>query len=477
MKKIFFVIGLTILLTYNSKSQTTDSTILKGFSFSNDLKIVEIRKQGVRTLLNKDPDIEAKLNKDKSFKTVIDITTPSFYKIGDLYVGHTIFIEPNDKIFISLKPIKKQPGKENLIFKEFRLTTTTKFYGNITYYDELESRIGVTIKYKFEKPEAYKSRCDQAYKIAIDLLNEYKTKNAISPAFYKYALEDLKARYVLWFCEMFFAKDKKTMSDTVLNDIIKMKFTDSTMFVSSDAYSIAPPVYNYYIANSFNPKNSYQNLDKEFASIQKNYTGFMKDRLMGWQLNDYIGKNHPAFDSCYQIFLSECKNTKIEREVKNKLTAYVKPVQQNVTDIDLNVLLSRTQIQNADNKILNLLNTVSDSSITLIDCWATWCMPCRAQIPYIEEFEKQYFTKLKVVYLSFDKDELKWKTFLAQNKSIGNQYLVSSNFSSEFSTYFNLETIPRYILLSKKGIKVLNDKMPLPALTEEFEIELKKYIQ
>ena len=46
--------------------------------------------------------------------------------------------------------------------------------------------------------------------------------------------------------------------------------------------------------------------------------------------------------------------------------------------------------------------------------------------------------------------------------------LVSS--SQSIKSLLNGQTSP-------KGIKVLDDKMPLPALTEEFEVELKKYLK
>lgn len=475
MRNIPFVSWIMIILTTILKSQSLDSATLKGFYYGNEIKEFELQKQGVRTLLNKDPDVETKINEDKSFKIILNISAPSFYKIGDLYVGHTIFIEPNDRLFVSLKKRKISPGKENLISQEFDLTTTAKFFGNITFYDNLEKKIGATIKYNFEKPEDFKVKCDKAYKVAIDLLSDYRAKKVITPTFYKYASEDLKARYVLWFCEMLAIRDKTKISPTVFKNVESMKFTDSTMFVSSDPYTIAPAVYNYYIANSYNPKNTYQNLDKEFASILKGHTGFMRDRLMGWQLNDYIGKNHPAFDSCYQIFLIECKNEKIKREVKNKLTAYVAPLKKLIAG-DINILLSKTQVQNSNNKIFSLADVLSDTSITLIDCWAIWCIPCRKQMPFVREIEKKYTGKLKVVYLSFDKDELKWKTFLQNNTSPENEYLISNSFSSEFSTFFNLETIPRYILISKKGMNVLDEKMPFPALVEDFENELRKYI-
>jgi hypothetical protein len=98
-------------------------------------------------------------------------------------------------------------------------------------------------------------------------------------------------------------------------------------------------------------------------------------------------------------------------------------------------------------------------------------------MPFVDDVEKRYADKLKVVYLSFDEDDVKWNNYLMKIDYPHNQYLVDNNLDSELAKFFGIDLIPRYILISPKGTKVLNDKMPLPALTDEFEVELKKYLK
>ncbi len=139
-------------------------------------------------------------------------------------------------------------------------------------------------------------------------------------------------------------------------------------------------------------------------------------------------------------------------------------------------MLQITKVIDTNETKLNILSIFNDTIPTLIDCWATWCVPCRDQMPFIHEIEKKYEGKINVVYLSFDKDETKWKSFVKKGILKNNQYIIDNDFGSEFSRYFDIQAIPRYILLSKAGVKVLNTKMPLPALEEEFEEELKKHL-
>jgi thiol-disulfide isomerase/thioredoxin len=65
-----------------------------------------------------------------------------------------------------------------------------------------------------------------------------------------------------------------------------------------------------------------------------------------------------------------------------------------------------------------------DDSIHLVNFWATWCVPCREEMPAIQAVEKKYATKkLKVLLVSLD--------FPGQLESKLIPYLKSNNIRSE----------------------------------------------
>ena len=91
-----------------------------------------------------------------------------------------------------------------------------------------------------------------------------------------------------------------------------------------------------------------------------------------------------------------------------------------------------------------------------IDLWATWCGPCRAEIPFLKELEKGLHDKnIAFVSISTDseKDHEKWRTFVKEKELSGIQ-LYADRANMDFIKAFNVNTIPRFILIDPSGTVV-----------------------
>lgn len=102
----------------------------------------------------------------------------------------------------------------------------------------------------------------------------------------------------------------------------------------------------------------------------------------------------------------------------------------------------------------------------LIDVWASWCYPCRVQYPDLLALEEKMKGKaITFVKISIDTQEWRWKGLHKE----GIQWMVRDN---AFERAMGINTIPRYILLDKKGFIV---DLNLPAPTKpELEEKLNK---
>lgn len=104
-----------------------------------------------------------------------------------------------------------------------------------------------------------------------------------------------------------------------------------------------------------------------------------------------------------------------------------------------------------------------------IDVWATWCGPCKAEIPYLKEVEKAYHGKnIEFVSISVDvaKNYEKWKQMIAEKELGGIQLLADKSFESKFVGDYKINGIPRFILIDPQG-KIVSATAPRPSSGEE----------
>ena len=106
-----------------------------------------------------------------------------------------------------------------------------------------------------------------------------------------------------------------------------------------------------------------------------------------------------------------------------------------------------------------------------IDVWATWCGPCKQQIPFLQTLEKKYHNKnIEFVSISIDNPAAKdaWKTMI-KDKNMGGVQLFAGGDQS-FSRAYQISGIPRFILIDPQGnIVEANAPRPSdPSLTELF---------
>lgn len=107
-----------------------------------------------------------------------------------------------------------------------------------------------------------------------------------------------------------------------------------------------------------------------------------------------------------------------------------------------------------------------------IDVWATWCGPCKVQIPHLKELEEEYNGKdIVFVSMSIDpvKDKEKWKNFVKEKDLKGVQIFAENDWQSEFVQSYKIKGIPNFILIDKEG-KIISPSAPLPSSKKIKEI-------
>lgn len=109
-----------------------------------------------------------------------------------------------------------------------------------------------------------------------------------------------------------------------------------------------------------------------------------------------------------------------------------------------------------------------------VDVWATWCGPCKAEIPHLKSLEKEFHGKaIEFVSISVDngrgyKDNSVeaskegWKKMIAEKKLEGIQLFADKDWKSDFIVGYGIRSIPRFILIDKEG-NVVDANAPRPS--------------
>lgn len=102
---------------------------------------------------------------------------------------------------------------------------------------------------------------------------------------------------------------------------------------------------------------------------------------------------------------------------------------------------------------------------TYIDVWATWCGPCKREIPFLKEVEKKYHGK-KIQFLSVSidvkKDHQKWKDMIKEKELGGIQLFADNDWNSQFIKDYLIKGIPKFILLDPEG-NIVTANAPRPS--------------
>lgn len=100
-------------------------------------------------------------------------------------------------------------------------------------------------------------------------------------------------------------------------------------------------------------------------------------------------------------------------------------------------------------------------NVVYIDVWATWCGPCREEIPHLQQLEKMFEgTKIKFVSISTDQNKEAWEKMVKEEKLGGIQLHIGGD--EGFTKAFRINGIPRFIFLDQEG-RIIEANMTRPS--------------
>lgn len=180
--------------------------------------------------------------------------------------------------------------------------------------------------------------------------------------------------------------------------------------------------------------------------------------------NNYVGA-YLAVTYMRQLELPDIKNllSKLHAgEAKN--SEYVKEIENAVKELEAfeaSDALTKVGKEAPDFTFTNIKGeskslTSLRGKVVLIDFWASWCTPCRAESPNVVAIYKKYNNKkFDIISISLDRDEQPWKDAIQKDGLIWDNHFWDKE--GKIANIYGVKTIPHTLLVGKDGTILYKD--------------------
>ena len=466
-----------IFICFHAKSQ--QSAIVTGKTGNASIHSVTLNYDPL--YLNRSSENISEEIKNGSFKFTIKLLNASVAEVGTntKMAPAKIFAESGQNISFEIRDTAYQfagdDADQNQFLNEFYKQFATEFDDSLMQ----QQMTGNVI-------DAFENKIYDANKKEKDFFKTNAINKKFSAVFNEFMQNNITYRYwnLLLAYPIINANSSagipavSPLPKIMLEDLQKLK-VDNEAALNAESYRQFLKYYVIYFTSERNGFNKFK--DRSVSAERKD--AFAKEKLTGSVYRLWLS----------QFLLEECN--RLSPYTYSKLIGELKAADkdgeyyENVNKICTQIIASKpvavadeakkeeVKEKSAETKGQNdfTLTDVNGKSVSLndfkgkvvyIDFWASWCGPCRKMMPYSKQLHAQLTEKQKkkivFLYISIDADQNSWKKAMTDLGIEGTNTISPGNWESKAVSYFQIGSIPRYMIMNKKG-EIVDINAPRPA--------------
>lgn len=246
------------------------------------------------------------------------------------------------------------------------------------------------------------------------------------------------------------------VSEEFLNELENLDFNNEEDFLFSDEYKKMVSSHYNKKANELAKSDTLVKEDITFLKIAGDISNSTIKNSLLFNKAKFGITVTGSLDTYYNTFMAASTNDEQKKELTEAYN-----------------ILKVVEIGQPSPKFVDYENYNGDSTslddllgkYVYIDVWATWCGPCKREIPFLKEIEKQYHERnIEFVSVSVDKskDHDKWATMIKEKELGGIQLFADKSFESDFIQSYMIKGIPKFILIDPQG-NIVKANAPRPS--------------